>query len=389
MSLKILLADGSASIYKVFQLGLQDLEAEIKSVQNGPDALQIAESYQPDIVFVDVLIKKKNGYEIVKKLKQNPKTGHIPVVLMWSSFMELDQEEYQNCGAEAELEKPFDVENMRQVLHSLVKKHKNQKIYEFLDFPENTKTDSSDEKQPHQAENKDDNFNPLFTSSEQQLKKEEPAVEEDHFFDPFEKGDSFEQNDESFSVFNLNADETPDSGQTHGKKEENPPKSPRETESSDLKLSDPEEISPNESTEQEESIKTEQKKTNKDEFQPVDLQSDKKLDLNDFLYQPESNRTSTETPQPKIKQEAENQKSVKNEAPLIQKDPSPFEGFDKKDLSQKSTVPEKQNLISPEVQATLEKAIKDQLPGIVEKVVREELEKLFQQETALKESDQD
>ena len=140
MSLRILLIDTSASIIqKVFQKSLQDLDTEIRSIPDGAEALQVTESYKPHIIFVDVLLKRKDGYEVSREIHQS--FNQIPVILMRSEFVELDQKKYNNCGAKAELEKPFHVKEMRKLVTSLVKEVQSSKISQFLDFPEGIKTD--------------------------------------------------------------------------------------------------------------------------------------------------------------------------------------------------------------------------------------------------------
>src|SRR5689334_16147185 len=103
MALRVLLADESPTIKKVMQISLQDFSIDLKAVQLGIDVLQVAEQFEPDIIFCDVLLQKKSGYEVTQELKTNPKTAHIPVVLMWSGFMELDEEKFQTCRADSHI----------------------------------------------------------------------------------------------------------------------------------------------------------------------------------------------------------------------------------------------------------------------------------------------
>lgn len=135
MALRVLLADESTTIKKVFQLALQDYAVEVTAVNVGIDVEQVAEKIKPDIVFADVLLQKKNGYDVCSGLKSSPQLANIPVVLIWSGFMELDQHKYKSCGANANLEKPFDAARLRQVVQSLVGKTKTQALSEFLSFP--------------------------------------------------------------------------------------------------------------------------------------------------------------------------------------------------------------------------------------------------------------
>ncbi|MDC0980347.1 response regulator [Bdellovibrionales bacterium] len=135
MSLKVLLADESSTIKKVFQLALQDYAVEVRSVNVGLDVVEVAESFQPDIIFADVLLQKRSGYDVSADIKNSPALRETPVVIMWSGFMELDQDKFQASSANGQLEKPFDVDGLRQVIRGLVSKAKTQNLAEFLDFP--------------------------------------------------------------------------------------------------------------------------------------------------------------------------------------------------------------------------------------------------------------
>ena len=134
MALRVLLADESTTIKKVMQLALQDFSVEVKAVHSGVDVLEVARTYVPDLIFADVLLQKKNGYEVAAMIKNDKELGKIPVVLMWSSFMDLDDVMARSCGAEARLEKPFDVETLRKLVLELVPKTRSQRLAHFLDF---------------------------------------------------------------------------------------------------------------------------------------------------------------------------------------------------------------------------------------------------------------
>ncbi len=135
MALRVLLADESSTIKKVFQLALQDFAVEVRSVNLGPDVLNIAHTFKPDIMFADVLLQKRNGYEVCMEMKNDPTLKAIPVVLMWSGFMELDEDKVQAAQANGRLEKPFDVEALRKIVQDLVPKTRSQRLSSYLQFP--------------------------------------------------------------------------------------------------------------------------------------------------------------------------------------------------------------------------------------------------------------
>lgn len=135
MALRVLLADESVTIKKVFQLSLKDFGVDVVTVSSGLDVLAVAKKSKFDIVFADIILQKKSGYEICSEIKNDPALKNIPVVLIWSGFMELDQKKFQSCGADDHLEKPFDTAQLRQVIQRLVSKTKSQSMGQYLSFP--------------------------------------------------------------------------------------------------------------------------------------------------------------------------------------------------------------------------------------------------------------
>jgi len=135
MALRVLLADESSTIKKVFQLALQDFAVEVRPVNVGVDVITVSESFKPDIIFADVLLQKRNGYDVAADLKQNAGLQDIPIVLMWSGFMEFDEDKFQASNANAKLEKPFDVAALRKLVTELVPRTQGQRLSQFLTFP--------------------------------------------------------------------------------------------------------------------------------------------------------------------------------------------------------------------------------------------------------------
>ncbi len=131
----VLLADESPTIKKVFQLALKDYAAEVHSVNTGLDVEPVTKKLAPDIVFADILLQKKNGYDVSSSLKSSQALKAIPVVLMCSEFMDIDEDKFQGCLANAKLEKPFEVDTLRRMVKSLVPKTRSQALSSYLTFP--------------------------------------------------------------------------------------------------------------------------------------------------------------------------------------------------------------------------------------------------------------
>jgi CheY-like chemotaxis protein len=112
MSYKLLLADDSITIQKVVELVLAEEDFQIKSVSNGEDALNLLASFKPDIVLADIEMPKVNGYNLCEKIKKNPATSHVPVILLAGAFEPIDEELARQVGADDTVIKPFESQEL-------------------------------------------------------------------------------------------------------------------------------------------------------------------------------------------------------------------------------------------------------------------------------------
>lgn len=104
---KLLLADDSITIQKVVDLTFSDEGVQVLCVDNGRDAIDALEKFNPDIVLADVFMPEVSGYEVCEYIKTNSKLKQIPVMLLVGSFEPFDEEEARRVGANEILTKPF------------------------------------------------------------------------------------------------------------------------------------------------------------------------------------------------------------------------------------------------------------------------------------------
>jgi len=112
MAYKLLLADDSITIQKVVELVLAEEDFEIKSVSNGEDALNLLDTFKPDVVLADIEMPKVNGYNLCEKIKKNPLTSHVPVILLAGAFEPIDEELAREVGADDTVIKPFESQEL-------------------------------------------------------------------------------------------------------------------------------------------------------------------------------------------------------------------------------------------------------------------------------------
>ncbi len=104
---KLLLADDSITVQKVVNLTFADEGIDVVTVGDGDAAIAKLAEFMPDLVLADVNMPGLSGYEVCERIKQNPETANIPVLLLVGSFEAFDDDEALRVGADGHLTKPF------------------------------------------------------------------------------------------------------------------------------------------------------------------------------------------------------------------------------------------------------------------------------------------
>ncbi len=108
---KILIADDEAFVRLLIEQTLEDLEdndVKILTANDGEEALSLAKSEKPQIVFLDVMMPKMNGFDVCKALKQEQDLKNSYVVILTAKGQEFDRRLSEEVGADLYMTKPFD-----------------------------------------------------------------------------------------------------------------------------------------------------------------------------------------------------------------------------------------------------------------------------------------
>ncbi|MGV6819768.1 MAG: PleD family two-component system response regulator [Parvularcula sp.] len=106
MTAKVLVVDDLPPNVRLLEAKLRAEYFEVLTALNGEDALRIAAEEQPDIVLLDVMMPGMDGFEVCRRLKADPKTFHIPVVMVTALDQQADRLVGLNAGADDFLTKP-------------------------------------------------------------------------------------------------------------------------------------------------------------------------------------------------------------------------------------------------------------------------------------------
>jgi len=108
MSARILVVDDIDSNVRLLEAKLRLEYYEVLTARSGPEALAAARRVNPDLVILDVMMPGMDGFEVCRRLKDDPETCFIPVVLLTALDQREDRLRGLSCGADDFLTKPFD-----------------------------------------------------------------------------------------------------------------------------------------------------------------------------------------------------------------------------------------------------------------------------------------
>ena len=109
---KILVVDDVVTDRLHLQEILADQGYQVLTASSGREALQIANSENPDLIFLDVVMDDMDGYQACRKLTTNERTKHIPVVIVSANKQKVDKVWAQKQGARAYVTKPYTSEDI-------------------------------------------------------------------------------------------------------------------------------------------------------------------------------------------------------------------------------------------------------------------------------------
>jgi CheY-like chemotaxis protein len=121
---KILIADDNAPNVELLEAYLSGVECEIAIAVDGRDTLEKVEAFQPDLILLDIMMPKLSGFEVCKKLKDNPQTRSIMILMVTALSEGGDIERAVEAGTDDFLTKPVNkVELLTRVRNMLKLRH--------------------------------------------------------------------------------------------------------------------------------------------------------------------------------------------------------------------------------------------------------------------------
>lgn len=110
MGKKILITEDSPTVLEILKSVLEEEGYEVIAATDGQQALNLAKTDKPDLIVLDLMLPKIDGYKVCRMLKFDEKYKNIPIIMLTARTKESDENLGKEVGADAYIRKPFQPE---------------------------------------------------------------------------------------------------------------------------------------------------------------------------------------------------------------------------------------------------------------------------------------
>lgn len=115
---RVMVVDDSNTIRKSAEVFLRQAGCQVSLAESGYEALALIDDVQPQLIFLDIIMPRLDGYQTCNLFKSNADYRHIPIVLLSSKDGLFDQAKGQLAGANEYMTKPFARDDLLKVVES-------------------------------------------------------------------------------------------------------------------------------------------------------------------------------------------------------------------------------------------------------------------------------
>lgn len=118
---RVLVVDDEPDLIRVLQFGLQAAGYNVECAPDGQEGLKKARESKPDIILLDLMLPKLDGYKICRLLKFDDRFKHIPIIILSARTQEGDQALALEMGANRFIAKPYEFSEILGHIEALLK----------------------------------------------------------------------------------------------------------------------------------------------------------------------------------------------------------------------------------------------------------------------------
>jgi len=119
---KVLVVDDEKFVRELIKIKLGRCGLTVTEATNGLEAVEMAPRLKPDIILMDVMMPKMNGFEACEKLKSMPETARIPIVMLTARGEQMNLEKGLSLGATDYMSKPFSPQKLAELVIEILQR---------------------------------------------------------------------------------------------------------------------------------------------------------------------------------------------------------------------------------------------------------------------------
>ena len=116
----ILAADDDDDILQLVVFRLERSGYTVLQARDGQEALALAAEHRPDLAVLDVMMPKMDGFEVTRRLRADPATSRMPIIMLTARVQDADVQEGFDAGADDYLRKPFSPQELRARVQAIL-----------------------------------------------------------------------------------------------------------------------------------------------------------------------------------------------------------------------------------------------------------------------------
>lgn len=120
MSYRILIVDDEPNIVLSLEYLMKKEGFEVLTAVNGEEALQLIEKDPPDLILLDIMIPKLDGYEVCQSVRADPDCDGIRIIMLTAKGRAVEREKGLALGADAYITKPFSTQEVVEKVRSIL-----------------------------------------------------------------------------------------------------------------------------------------------------------------------------------------------------------------------------------------------------------------------------
>ncbi len=117
---RILVVDDDVYTLKVVETFLKQLGHDVVQAEDGEEAVRMALQHRPELIILDAMMPKKNGFQVLEELRRFRRTQQTPVLMLSGLNQQWDRDEARRRGAAGYLTKPLDRAELMRCLEMLL-----------------------------------------------------------------------------------------------------------------------------------------------------------------------------------------------------------------------------------------------------------------------------